>query len=394
MFTVRLIRGIRGSVRFRAEGGFPERFLNLAARAGVNLWAIERGETDLTATVAAGDYRRLQEPARRAQIDLQALERTGAPFVLRRYRKRLGIPLGILLCLALIGYLSGFIWTVELSGNRTLPAETLLETLRAYGLGVGCRKQATGLNQLDELEQRILLERPELSWISLSLRGTTLYVEVREAEAKPPVIDTARPANIVADKAGQIVWMEVYEGEAAVAVGDAVAEGDLLVSGVLEGKEGDAMLRHAQARILARVGHTETVEIPYLQTVQTPTGEVIERNYLRILSFDLPLFLATPLEGTYTVEGETEQLRLFGWQLPLWRIERRYTEVTVASVTLDRAEAHRQAMAGLQSIVEARYAGRTVIETHWQGTDLGDRYRLEAEVICEETIGVEREIYR
>ena len=51
-------------------------------------------------------------------------------------------------------------------------------------------------------------------------------------------------------------------------------------------------------------------------------------------------------------------------------------------------------VAGLQSIVEARYAGRTVIETHWQGTDLGDRYRLEAEVICEETIGVEREIYR
>ena len=391
MFTVRMIRQARGSVKFHAEGGFPERFLNLVAHMGINLWGIERGEVDLTAYVAAGEYKKLRGPARRTHTRLRVLEREGVPFVIHRYRKRWGIPVGILLCLAIIWYLSGFIWTIEIAGNEQVENAVILESLQKYGLGVGSRKQEF---DLDELEQRILLERQDLSWVTLSLRGTTLYVEVRELEERPEVVDTSQPANVVAAESGQIVKLEVYDGQAVVEEGDAVAKGDLLVSGVLEDKNGNAILRHAQASVLARVSYAEQIEIPYEQTIKTPTGVVKDRNYLRIFSLNLPLFLATELKGDYELEGGAEQLSIFGFELPLWSIRQRYVEVDVDTIQLTADEARSQAMEALQNILQTKYADYQVVDTECRETDLGDRLRLEVDVICETDIGVTRDIYQ
>ena len=46
MFLIRLLRWLFGFVRWEAEGGFPERLLNLAARQELPLWGVSRqGET-------------------------------------------------------------------------------------------------------------------------------------------------------------------------------------------------------------------------------------------------------------------------------------------------------------------------------------------------------------
>ena len=37
MFIIRVLRWLLGWVEFEAEGGFPERLLNLAARGGIPL---------------------------------------------------------------------------------------------------------------------------------------------------------------------------------------------------------------------------------------------------------------------------------------------------------------------------------------------------------------------
>ena len=50
MFMIHLLRWLFGWIRLEAEGGFPERLLNLAAREGIELWEVRRYGIRLTAT--------------------------------------------------------------------------------------------------------------------------------------------------------------------------------------------------------------------------------------------------------------------------------------------------------------------------------------------------------
>ena len=49
MFIIRFLRWLFGWAEFEAEGGFPERLLNLAARGGVTLWNTGRHGASLQA---------------------------------------------------------------------------------------------------------------------------------------------------------------------------------------------------------------------------------------------------------------------------------------------------------------------------------------------------------
>ena len=56
MFFIQFLRFLRGWIWFEAEGGFPERMLNLAARADIGLWNTCRQGIVLKACCFARDY--------------------------------------------------------------------------------------------------------------------------------------------------------------------------------------------------------------------------------------------------------------------------------------------------------------------------------------------------
>ena len=61
--------------------------------------------------------------------------------------------------------------------------------------------------------QLIILNHPELSWMSINPMGTTLYVDVKERVA-PPTKKTAEPQNITALCDGVITEILASSGEA------------------------------------------------------------------------------------------------------------------------------------------------------------------------------------
>lgn len=197
----------------------------------------------------------------------------GLPRILVRLFGRPGLWVGGLLAVALLIVSSRFVWDVRVSGNQSMTEREVEATLRACGLGVG---SYLGTFKADRTENRALMQNPDLAWISVNMKGTVAYVEVRET-ASPPKDENESPANLVADMGGQIVRVELVRGNVTVRAGQWVDEGDLLVSGLYDSEQVGIRHTHAEGRVYARVVEELTVTVPLTyekKTYATDTQDI------------------------------------------------------------------------------------------------------------------------
>ena len=284
MLLIRFIRFIRGYICFTAADGFPERFLNLCNQAGAAIWDVQwqggtmRGKTDRRG------FRLIQPCAEPAGITLQVNKRIGLPFFLHTYRRRVGMLIGLVLCVALLSVLSNTVWTISVIGNETVPSEVIFQVMAAHGVKTGVWRSKLDSREISAAAQR---ELPGVAWLSLNLRGSTAVIEVREILPKDEP-GPEEPRSIVAAKAGQLKIIEVYEGSVAARPNQAVPAGALLAGGVVQNADGSARLVRADAYAVARTSvacqaaaaRRETAEQVDLRTT---------RYTLCLLWFKIPL---------------------------------------------------------------------------------------------------------
>jgi len=248
MLIIRFLRWLRGYICFTAADGFPERFLNLCNQAGVAIWDVQwRGDTMRGKTDRRG-FRLMQPCAQPAGIVLQAQKKVGLPFFLRKYRRRVGLLIGLALCVAILSVLSGTVWTIAVTGNRAVPTEEILYVIAAHGVKAGVWRRSLDPREISAMAQR---ELPGIAWLSLNLRGSSAVVEVREILPKDePGPDD--PRDIVAAKAGQLKIFELYAGSAHARPDQAVPAGALLAGGAVQNADNSVRLLRADAYAVAR----------------------------------------------------------------------------------------------------------------------------------------------
>ena len=388
MFLLWLLRFLRGTVRFRAAGGFPERLLNLAARAKLPLWDIERTELGLEAACLARQYRRLRPLAKKAGMRLKLAAKRGAPFTLRRYRARVGIPAGLLVFFLLLQFFSAHIWSVSVEGNENISAADIQAVVAPMGVRIGANQAAL---DIPTIQLTALARLPGAAWVAVNIRGSVAHVEIRERTPLPTVQDD-QPSNITALIDGEIVAMTVYSGQAKVKVGDAVAAGSLLVSGVVQTTGGyeqlpnGALLRRASADILARTRHVIEMRVALSETVSLPTGRVVSRPTVHFFGFPIPLYTSSTVTGDYTLSTQECPLMANGVALPLSMTYQRYT--LFAPRTVIRTPEQAAAAAAFQL---AQWESNMQVESAaYTGQLEGDTYVLTGTYTCIEEIGVEQ----
>ncbi|OUN11120.1 sporulation protein YqfD [Flavonifractor sp. An91] len=276
---LRLVNALRGSVRLEVEGAFPERFLNLCAQRGILFWNVEWMEaTRLRLTVTRRGSRQAAALGERTLCTVTPAGRSGMPYFLARFKKRYAFWVGMGLSMAAVCVLSSFVLTIEVKGNTTVPTAQILTELRRQGLGIG-----TFGPGLDEraVGNKVLLQLPQLSWLSINLYGTRAEVLVREAVEAPELVDAQEYGSVVARASGIVTRVEALTGEAVVKVGDTVLEGETLISGTvhLEGPAysdkpeiGQIQVR-ASGRVYARTWRTMAAQLPLEAQVKRYTGE-------------------------------------------------------------------------------------------------------------------------
>ena len=84
----------------------------------------------------------------------------------------------------------------------------------------------------DELEKKLRKEFYDITWISVSVEGTTLKVCIKENDSYNPTNENSGQSDIVAEKSGEIESILVREGTKLVSVGEFVEKGTILIEGV------------------------------------------------------------------------------------------------------------------------------------------------------------------
>lgn len=267
----------------------------------------------------------------------------GLPAWRMRYHGRWGIPLGALL-FALIVYASGtVVWEVSVTGNENLSEETVVRMLEEYGFGVGTRY---GDIDFDVLQNDFLLTTDEIAWIAVNMEGTVARVEIRENLGTRKKREEGSAANMIAAEDGQILEVRLSGGRAAVARGDIVRKGELLISGLLTVGEDGLRYEYAAGEVLAQVNRVITAESPLVRTENVPTGREKSKKIVRFFDKSVKLFINTGITyAKYDTIIENRQLTLpFGLTLPVWITTETVRELREETVTVSEERAMADAM--------------------------------------------------
>ena len=251
---------LRSSVWVQVEGAEPPRFLNALAEAEICFWGAEP-EDDFTLRLALRprDLETARTLALRCQCSIKTLKLRGAPAVRRRLRHRVALMAGLAVCFALLAASRLFVWDIEVEGNEDVSRGEILRALAECGVESGSFWPTWSA---DRIKNEVILRIPELAWVGVSVDSSRATVRVRERDEAPEVTDKDAPYSVTARRTGIIERTEVYLGAPLVQAGDAVLEGETLVSGAVESGLGTVRYVHASAKIEARTYYELTAAAP------------------------------------------------------------------------------------------------------------------------------------
>ena len=354
---VSLIKYFQGYVYVQLTGYAPERFLNLCGSHDILIWNLKPCEGGYQFYISVKGFRKLKPILKKTRTHIRILKRVGAPFTTCRYRKRKIFGVGIFFFGAVLYYLSGFIWNIEINGNSYLSNEVILDFLRQEECTFGTKKNDISC---EKLEEALRSNYSEVIWTSIKIYGTKLTVDIQEnllpEEQYEKKDDTAY--DIVATKDGVISEIVTRTGTPLVTAGTEVKKGDTLVSGRIEilnddGEVTEYLYRASDADIMAKVvySYQDIIKPEHIETI--PTGEYCKTYTLTIGEYTLENpFFKNPYQE-YQMTSDTNQIHVTdNFYLPIWITKETYHEVQKTKKSYTEKEIQQIATKNLNKYLE------------------------------------------
>ena len=385
----KVLNYLRGQVTVEVESAAPERVLNLCAAHGIPFWGLTwLSELRLRAAIDRAELPRLREVLTRTDAVLTVVRTEGAPEVWRQYRRRYVLLAAALLLAAVLALGSTHIWAFQVTGNDTVPTETILRTLEKHGVALGARSR---IDQ-EALRNQVLLELPDVVWLTVNMRGCTAHVQVVERQRPPHLYADGEIANVVAARDGLVTRIQALDGQAQVMAGSTVTAGQVLISGVVDSDQRGYRLLRGMGQVWARTWYELSVSVPLtVQEKGQETGAVtrmavdIGRNRIKIYGKGS---MTDPDCDKMTVY-RTARLP-FGLTLPVTlvteRTVRHAVNETERPVAAACAEGEAQLMTQLQAALEQ--TGGQLLHHRFDAVRQGTRLVVTLHAECEEQIGV------
>jgi len=266
----------------------------------------------------------------------------GIPVILGFCRQRPGLVIGGMFLLFWCLYSQNLIWRIVIDGCDTMEKREVEAILTEAGCGVGDFVPSI---DFDALHAALKAQNPDIAWISVYMNGTTAEVQLRETKRPAELSHPENTyANVTAAEAGEIVSVRVYEGQAAVAAGDVVVPGELLISGIVPMKEeGRNRTEYAAGEVIAVVACPISVEVSLHREKTVYTGREIVKKSVKFFKNTINLFGNTGIPyATYDTIDMMEEVCLFDhFSVPvtIFSTVIRETETAVETITPEEAVA-------------------------------------------------------
>lgn len=337
-----LFRFLKGYLRIKVCGYSPERFMNLCCNHNILLWDIEKcGEDEYYMNISLGGFFQIRPFVRKTGTKVAVLSKYGLPFFIPHLKIHSFFLAGIIGTFCFLLWTTGYIWKIEFQGNTSIETAVLQEFLSEQEITIGRKKN---LISVENLEKAIRSNFPVITWTSVQIEGTRLWIQIKENDKILSVPEsTKEPSDLTAEKEGIISSIITRNGVPLVKAGDAVKKGDLLVSGKVPiyNDAGEVINYHyyaADADVYLECDYTFTASMPSAYIFHNYTGNEYKSIYLNIFGKELFFPNYRKKENCDTVSSHKQLQALEQWFLPVFYGTDHYREYEPVTTSYTKEE--------------------------------------------------------
>ncbi len=383
-----IFRLLQGYVCFKIIGKYPERFINIVIKNSISIWNTKRVDKTLFACMYIKDYLKIRPYAKKCRVLLKVTQKHGFPFLLHRYKNRVGVLVGVAVFIAVLFFMSSFVWTIDVVGLETVSYAHIIEILENNGLYIGTFKPAVSFSTIS---RDTMLDIDDIGWMAVNVQGSHASVEVKEKAKSPKVPDYHIPANVKAKRDGVILSINTSEGKSLFKAGSAVVKDQLLVSSVIEDKLGGVKLVRANAQVVALTKRNEQFSIKK-NIEQLSFKEKKYRSSVGVFNVSLPIKFDFADANNSLVRHHKMTLSLFDTALPVYKSSTNLYEKVSKSVTISEKSAQKL-LFNKAALYEAFELSDAVIKDRkCSFSQSKGEYILNVSYTCEEDIAYQQEI--
>ncbi len=394
MLVEKFLKYLKGYVIFKAQGIMQEELIGKCSEEKIPLKNIKLEEMGFTAQTSIENYKKISRAAANLGMRTKVIKKYGFGFWTFKHRKRYGIIAGAVMFIFVFSFLSGRLWNIDIKGANLISEEEILKKLSENGVYIGMKiKNPDGIDVIN-LERTLVCNIPDASCVVLNFKGSNLEVIVNEIHHEKFIIDDeTKKYNVIALESGQITDMTVYDGVATVEKGQAVQKGDLLISGVVDGKKGKLHFKNASGEVKAIVEDTIEMQIDFDQTDYVKSDKEFIINFIKIGNKKISLTFKKLPSYPYNHSENSRKLLFFGHSMPISIGVDSYCCLEEVPIKLTREEAKNICLKDLENEEINRFRNCKIIDRQIVSKVKVNSYHIVCKYLIEKNIGGKREYF-
>ena len=160
-----------------------ERLLNIFWVKNIKVYKIKKSDVaTLVLEIDYLDYYKAKEVVEELGGRINIIQSKGFIFFLGGIKKRISLAIGAVLFLAIIGYLSTYIWSIEVEVQKNIPPFEIRKELNQIGIKPGIAKKNIDVKEIEKKLENI---NDEILWLRVRIEGSTLKVVIQK-KINPP----------------------------------------------------------------------------------------------------------------------------------------------------------------------------------------------------------------
>ena len=382
-------RSTAGIVEVELTSAAPEEAISAIGELEIEILCLRRcGDLSCRFQISRKNYSALQKLTAKRGEDLRLIGRKGLYWKVKSLFQRPVLLAGLCLWGCLISFLPSRIFFVGVTGNEIVPSRRILEAAENCGIYFGASRRDV---RSEKVKNAMIAQIPQLQWVGVNTAGCVATVSVRERLLMENPEETKSVSNIVATKDGFILSATVTRGNPLFQVGQAVKEGQVLVSGYTDCGICIQATR-SSAEIYAQTHRSFHAVTPsYFKEIQA-TNRIRRKISIRFRKKRINLWKDSGISPTTCGRIDKEYCLTLpgGFQLPVALCLEMYSEYDVRDTALSEDRAVELLDGFVQSYLPTQMAAGEIIHADRQVERVDNAYHLRGQYICSEMIGREQ----
>lgn len=320
-----------GIADIRIIGDNRYRLISSLIHNNISIKEMTDSNDAISGSVDITKLKRLKTLCEKHNVQLEIVSEKGIAIESRRYYKHYGILAGIVVAIVIMAYLSNIVLHIRIIGADYDTRQDVQAILDDFDIDIG-----TSMSDIDfyRLETALTKDTKSIAWAGIRRNGSELVINISPAKQIPDITQKRYPASIVSTRDAIITNFQIYCGSIDFMIGDAVAKGQILISGEYQDKDGNLLYRYSQASITGKFTDTQTFFEAYEDTHKIVYKNVESQRLFRFFDTDISLF-SDKMTGRYIEHSSVSYWQFLGLQLPIGITNKTYDkyeyETTVRS---------------------------------------------------------------